>query len=308
MFKKILITGISGQLGSNIAYLMHKQCIDRSIEILGTYNEREAYSNYIRIDDINNVLSNDNHKFNPDLIIHCAALANIDICETNPDLAFKSNVLLTEEICNFFPDSKIVYISTDNVYYGGDHTYTEEDPTISQNNYGRTKLLGEKIVEQKCDDHLIFRTNIYGWDNRLRSNSFLERIFRNFLTNQDNHLFHDAVYCPISINLLFDVLLECLQSDICGTYNIVGPSISKLEFGRLICQIFGFDCSRIKPISIDDVHLQAQRPKILNLSNKKIFNICPKINISTFDQIDNMKTLYKLGYKDDFSNFIYVGD
>lgn len=308
MFKNILITGISGQLGSNIAYLMYRQCKGRTLEILGTYNEQEAYSNYIKIKNINSVLSSESPRYNPDLVIHCAALANVDICETNPNLAFKSNVLLTQKICDLFPNSKIVYISTDNVYFGGDHIYFEEDLTKPKNNYGRTKLLGENIVKKICNNYLILRTNIYGWDNRAKSNSFLERIFRNFLTGQDNHLFYDVIYCPISINLLFELLFECLQSDIYGTYNIVGPSISKLDFGKIICKVFGFDCRRIEPISIDKINLQAERPKILNLSNKKIRDIYPKINMSTFDQINNMKSINQSGYKDKLSNFIHIGD
>lgn len=306
MFKKILITGVSGQLGSNIAYLMYSQCKDRSTDILGTYNERIAWSNYIKTISMNSFLNSD-LDYHPDLIIHCAALANIDICEIYPDLALKSNVILTEKICKLFPSSTIVYISTDNVYSGGPHIFSESDPTVSRNNYGRTKLLGEKIVEQNSDNHIIVRTNIYGWDNRTNTNSFLERIIQNFKNNIDNNLFYDVFYCPISINLLSEIILKCLRLDIGGTYNIVGPCISKLRFGSLICQLFGYSNKKINPISMDDIVLDAPRPKILNLSNKKIANIYPQISMSTYDQINNMRSIYKSGYKDRLSNFIYIG-
>lgn len=305
MFKKILITGISGQLGSNLAYLMCRQCKNIPIEIIGLYNKRDTHSNFIKTMSASNFVD---RSIDPDLIIHCAALTNIDVCETKPDQAFKSNVLFTKDICDLFPNSKIIYISTDNVYSGGDQIYREGDATVPKNVYGRTKLLGEKIVKSMPNDHLIFRTNIYGWDNRLESNSFLERIYRNFVRGLDNHLFHDVIYCPISINLLFEVLFECIQNDICGTYNVVGSSLSKLEFGKLICEIFGFDCRRIKPISIEEIHLEAQRPKILNLSNKKILGVYPKIGMSTFDQINDMKLIYNSGYKEKLARFINLGD
>jgi dTDP-4-dehydrorhamnose reductase len=311
MFKKILLTGVSGQLGSNLAYLMHKEYKD-SAEIVGIYNTRSARSNFIKTykskEFFNSNHLKNNTSFEPDLVIHCAALANIDICERRPDLATISNVSFTKCICESFPDSKIVYISTDNVYHGGSHTYSEVDETLPQNNYGRTKLLGERIVKNICDNYLILRTNIYGWDNRHNSNSFLERILDNFVKGIDNNLFYDVIYCPISINLLSEVLLECIQAEINGIYNIVGPSTTKLNFGMLISNIFGFDGNRIRPISIDDIRLDAKRPKLLNLSNKKISDIYPRINLTTYDQIDAMKLLYKSGYKEKLAKFISIGD
>lgn len=312
MFKKILITGISGQLGSNLAYLLYDRLSGHDIEILGLYNTNYAHSECIKTIDTDNIFkqykSKNNRKFNPDLVIHCAALANVDVCETKPDLAFRSNVLFTKDVCTLFPNSKVIYISTDNVYYGGNRLYAESDATISRNNYGMTKILGENIVRATCDDHLIIRTNIYGWDNRAKSNSFLERIFRDLMSGLDTHLFYDVIYCPISINLLFEVLFEFLQIDICGTYNLVGPSISKLGFGELVSNVFKFDCGKIKPISIDDLDLKAQRAKVLNLSNKKTVNIYQRSGMSTFDQIEDMKYHYKLGYKEKLATFIKIKD
>jgi dTDP-4-dehydrorhamnose reductase len=307
MFRKILITGVSGQLGSNIAYLMHGQSNDRCTDILGMYNEKMAYSSYIKTISMNSFLNGD-LDFHPDLIIHCAALANIDKCEIYPDLAFKSNVILTEKICKMFPYTTIVYISTDSVYSGGPHIFSEGDPAVPRNNYGRTKLLGEKIVEQNSTNYIIVRTNIYGWDNRTKTNSFLERIIQNFVNNIDNNLFYDVFYCPISINLLFEIILECLRLEAYGTYNIVGPCISKLSFGSLICQLFGYSNKKINPISIDDIAMIAPRPKILDLSNEKIAAIHPQISMSTYDQLNNMKSIYKSGYKYRLSNFITIGD
>ncbi len=312
MPKKILITGISGQMGSNMAYLLYEHFKDVSLDVLGIYNTKYTYSNYIKIVSSSGFfeygVSKGFFNFNPDLIIHCAALTNMDLCEAHPDLAFRSNVLFTKNICELFPDSKFVYISTDNVYYGGNYIYNEEDITVSKNNYGSTKLAGEDVVKKTCNDYLIFRTNIYGWDNRTMTNSFLERIYRNFANGSENRLFYDVFYCPISINLLFDVLIECLRNDLSGTYNVVGPSLSKLEFGKLIADVFGFDRIRITPISIEKLSLKAQRPKILNISNRKIFNFYPRVDMSTLDQLNNMKAAFKAGYRDKLAKFINIGD
>lgn len=310
MIKKILITGISGQLGSNLAYLLYDRLKDFDIEIIGVYNKNYANSRYIQIVNANSVFSMDNSskvfKFDPDLVIHCAALTNVDLCESRPDLAFRSNVLFTRDVCTSFSNSNIIYISTDNVYYGGNCLHTESDATVSRNIYGMTKIFGENIVKTTCNNYLIFRTNIYGWDNRDRSNSFLEKIFRDLTNGLDTRLFYDVIYCPISINLLFEVIFECLKIGATGTYNLVGPSISKKEFGETISNVFELNSCKIKPISIDELHLEAKRAKILNLSNKKISDIYPGIRISTLDQVMDMRRLYKMGYKEKLAEFIKI--
>lgn len=309
MGQKFLITGVSGQLGSNFAYLLSQKC-NKPCELIGTFNSHGVYSelfNNVRVDlsSIDNVKQTIG-EFKPDVVIHCAALTNMDLCEKDKDLAYKSNVLATKNLCEVFNESKFVYISTDNTYGGGDYVYSESDNPSPNNIYGLTKLIGETQVRQLCKNHLIVRTNIYGWDNRNNSNSFLERIYRSLISNNKINLFYDVTYCPISVNLLFEVIFECIKNDICGTYNVVGPSLTKYHFGTLISEIFNLDKNLINPISMDDLTFDAKRCKVLNLSNDKIAKIFPKIKMSTHEQLIQMKFLLENSYKEQCGQFLKV--
>lgn len=307
--KKFLLTGVSGQLGSNFAYLLHQK-YDKQSTLLGTYNSHPVYSEFfdnvcVDLSSKNNIREELGDYF-PDVVIHCAALTNVDICEKNKDLAYRSNVLATKNLCEIFKESKFVYISTDNVYRGGDNIYKESDDTSPNNNYGLSKLLGENYARTICKNHLIARTNLYGWDNRKNSNSFLERIFRNLKSNNTINLFQDVTYCPISVNLLFDSIYHCIKNDVCGTYNITGSSLTKYQFGVQVSEVFNLDKALIKANSIEDVVLEAKRPKILNLSNNKISQIFPKINMTTREQLIEMKSLLENQYKEQLNEFLKV--
>ncbi|SVD93125.1 uncharacterized protein METZ01_LOCUS445979, partial [marine metagenome] len=161
---KMLITGVSGLLGNNLAYYFNSRH-----EILGLY-----FSNPIMISGIQteqcdltlkeNVSAILTH-FVPDVIIHCTSLANIDQCEKDPELAQRLNMHTTQSIVDTLQgsDTRLVYISTDAVYDGDKGEFSETGPTFPKNNYGKTKLEGEKEA-LRHDPVLVLRTNIFGWN------------------------------------------------------------------------------------------------------------------------------------------------
>ena len=88
-------------------------------------------------------------KMKRDVIIHTAALTNVDECESNKELAFKINVEGTKSVVELAKDfdAFFVYVSTDYVFPGDNGRYKEEDEPNPINYYGYTKLLGEKYGE-----------------------------------------------------------------------------------------------------------------------------------------------------------------
>ena len=79
-------------------------------------------------------------QINPDIVIHCAGLVNIDFCEREPELANVGNVTVTENIARICsPKTKLIYISTDQVY-GDIIDYSENRENLNPlNQYGKTK-------------------------------------------------------------------------------------------------------------------------------------------------------------------------
>ena len=116
---RLLITGVSGLLGNNLAYYFKDK-----YETLGLYNSHPVMISGIRTEacDITSKASIKRiiNEFNPSIILHCASLTNIDQCEIEKDTTRKTNVLSTRYIveCIDNKDSKLIYISTDAVYDG----------------------------------------------------------------------------------------------------------------------------------------------------------------------------------------------
>ena len=153
---KVLITGSKGQLGIALNKLLSKR---KDIEIVNTDIDDMDITN---IEDVRKVLN----KYNPNYVINCAAYTKVDECETHQDLAFKVNAdgvkniaVVTKEI-----DATLIHVSTDYVFEGnGTKPYTEFDAPNPVSAYGKTKLEGEKFVQQFSNHFFIFRTAwLYG--------------------------------------------------------------------------------------------------------------------------------------------------
>lgn len=149
----ILITGGNGQLGTEVCRLLDEQKINyistdsKEMDITNS----EVTMNYIK-------------KINPDVIYHCAAYTAVDKAEDEgKELAEKVNVEGTRNVALAAKEvnAVMVYISTDYVFDGllKDGEYAVDAQTNPQNEYGRTKLLGEQAVQEILEKYYIIRTS-----------------------------------------------------------------------------------------------------------------------------------------------------
>src|SRR5262245_26677935 len=107
----------------------------------------------------------------PDVIVHCAGMVDVDACERNPDQAFRSNAELTRRVVLHTPPACLfVYISTDSVFSGESGFWREDQEPSPRNVYARSKYEGEQEVA-KLEKHLIVRTNFYGWSSGRKKTS-----------------------------------------------------------------------------------------------------------------------------------------
>jgi len=268
--KKLLITGVSGLLGNNLArYFRDKY------RILGTYQQVPVVIEGIETckADIRELaeLKPIVHRFNPELVIHCASLTNIDFCEAHRELTEDVNVGGTKNLVDSIgnPHCKLIYISSDSVYEGTKGNYRESDPVAPQNRYGQTKYLGELEV-LKRERSLVLRTNIFGW-NIQDKNSLAEWILSELTAGRPMEGFQDAYFSTI-YNFLFAGFLEAaIGRDLSGVYNCAGrTSLSKYDFAVMLAEQFNLDGGLVRPISINDHRFLAKRGKNLSLSTEKI--------------------------------------
>jgi dTDP-4-dehydrorhamnose reductase len=281
---RLLITGVSGLLGNNLAYYFKDK-----YEILGLYNSHPVIIDGIRTekcditckDSIKKII----HVFNPSIILHCASLTNVDQCEIDKDITKKINVLSTKYLvdCVIDKDIKLVYISTDAVYDGVRGDFSEDDNINPLNYYGQSKYEGELEIAKK-ENTLIFRTNIFGW-NIQDKKSLGEWILDELQANRKINGFKDARFSSLYTLEFARIIDIAIQKDLSGVYNCGSVnSCSKYEFAIKIADCFGLDTTLITPISIDGFNFQAERGKKLTLNvnklQRKIDYDLPSINQS----------------------------
>ena len=155
---KFLVTGSSGLVGQQVV-----KDLSKSHEVFSCYNKsKPEYGDAVKMDLLNHeMISNVLSEKKPDIVIHLGAMTAVDLCETQQDNALKINSHATEILakeCSKI-NSFMVYVSTDYVFDGNSGLYEENDVTNPLGFYGKSKLLGEKSVQNFSSDWCITRTS-----------------------------------------------------------------------------------------------------------------------------------------------------
>ena len=295
--KKILITGTSGLLGSNLVMSLK----DR-YDVIGT-----DINNSIKFPDIEyktmDICVSDSVKeiifsVKPHVIIHCAAETRVDYCEDNPDAAFLVNVRGTEIIAGACREigSKIVYISTDSVFDGFKGFYNESDKTAPLNVYAKSKLSGEQVVAKQAGYFLILRTNIYGWNAQAKT-SLAEWILDSVSNGKRIPGFEDIIFAPLLVNDLALLIDKMIGRGLGGLYHVnAANKCSKLEFAKMICKLFSKDEALVYAGKSDEINFKARRPKDTSLDISKIKQDLGENMPGVLDGLTHFRQLWENGY------------
>ncbi len=268
----LLVTGASGLLGVNLCCV----AADRGLDVTGLVNTRPLkdtpfsiiQGDLLDIDASLSIIES----AQPDAIIHCAAIANLNVAENHPELAYRLNGEVPGKLANAAASWGIpfVHISTDAVFDGNKGNYREADPTNPLSVYAHTKLAGEQAVQNANPDAIIARVVFFGWS--LSGQRSLSEFFFNHLgAGKSVNGFIDTFFSPLYVEDLADLLLEMLEAKLTGLYHVVSPeSLSKYEFGVRIADKFGFDPRLITPIAAENLDRGAQRALNLTLNCDKL--------------------------------------
>jgi len=287
------VTGASGMLGTSlVAHLSEKHKVfatSRSKGIEGDNIEWDCFD----LTDIA-LLNEWLEKSKLDVVIHCAAIVNVDACEENVELATELHVETTKAMADYLgsSDGRLIYISTDSVFDGEKQgAYSESDLENPLNVYAKTKLMGEKPV-QLMTNGLVLRTNIIGW-TRENSVSFSEWMLKGLTDNIPLNLFYDVNFSPLNVYDLSIIIEKIIQNPIFGLYHCASSDgISKYDFGRKMAEIFQLSDSNINRISVDDMEFKASRPKNMALNINKISAVLEYDFPNAIDAIKLMKRQY----------------
>ena len=252
---KVWIVGAEGQIGEAINEVLDPL----EIEALNTDK------NELDITQTDEVLRfGEIHR--PDVIINCAAVTDVELCDREPEHAFRVNALGARNLSIVArkTGAKMVQLSTDDVFDGlASKPYTEFDETAPRTVYGKSKLAGERYVKEFTHKHFIIRSNwVYG-----KGNNFVNRVLAAADAGQSLSVAEDQYGSPTSAKDLAGIILYLIMTNEYGTYHATCKGVcSRYEFAQEILRLAGKQ-EQLNPVPTPQSDLSSARPAYAVLDN-----------------------------------------
>ena len=282
---KVLIIGSDGQLG------MEFQKISNSYNSLSWVFSTIKTLDLYKLDTISSFLND----INPSVVINCAAYTSVDRAEIEFNLAEIINYNAVDVIsrwtgCN---NKKLIHFSTDYVFDGSNRNpYSENSYTNPLNEYGSSKLKGEKICLKNDSNSIVIRTS---WLYSSFGDNFLKTMIELMKNNNSVKVVNDQIGSPTYAYDLAKVVIEIIMNykTESGLFHYTNEGeITWVEFARSIRELYNLDCEIIG-VSSKEFKTLAKRPKYSLLNKSKIkttFNLeIPNYKESLKDCIEIIK-------------------
>jgi len=291
MKKTILITGASGFLGWRLSHLASD-----AYKICGTYfthSINNADWQLVNIDLCNYRQLRELFKsIKPDGVIHTAAAADPNWCQTNPQLSYKVNVQLAINIAGLASDKHIpcVFTSTDLVFDGKTGDYKENDTLNPVCLYGEQKALAEGAMQERYPEMTICRLPLMFGSPAPASASFLTNILNNLKQNIPQKLFDDEYRSMASNTTISEGLLSALHIKQGAILHLGGSeAMSRYQFGLLVAEIFSLNPKTIITSKQSEVTMPAKRPANVTLNSERAYSMIQYKPASIKEQLQIIK-------------------
>lgn len=265
---KVLITGAGGQLGKEWVNF----CSSHKIPFCSFSSSELDISDKEIVEE--KILEHQ-----PNVIINCAAYTKVDDSEDNKELANKINsmaVLYLAELSKKY-NLKLVHFSTDYVFSGEDEDrtkfptgYSEDHSTDPINEYGFSKFVGEKAIEESGCEFLLIRVS---WLCGNNGNNFVKTMLRLGKERNELNIVNDQFGSPTFTHQVVEDVYQLLRNGETGIFHSTSNGlITWYEFAK---EIFKQRDIKIKlnPVSSSEFPSKAKRPFFSKLSTKKISKI-----------------------------------
>mgnify|MGYP006145831885 FL=1 len=268
--KNVLVTGANGLLGQKLVEMLLP--FSNQYQIIATArgdNRAKITEGYIyeklditNIDELNTIFQ----KYQPDAVIHGAAMTNVDQCEEQKELCWNANVHAVSYIVNECKKykSKLIHVSTDFIFDGKNGPYLENAEANPLSYYGESKLAAEKIVQNSGLQWAIARTVlVYGVINDpSRSNIVLWA--KNALeSGKEISVVDDQFRTPTLAEDLADGCIKILLMEKEGIYNISGKDfLSVYEMVQQVAEFYDLSMDNVKKVSSSTLNQRAKRPPV----------------------------------------------
>jgi dTDP-4-dehydrorhamnose reductase len=218
----------------------------------------------------------------PEIIINAAAYTAVDKAETESALAMKINGeapgVMAEEAKKL--GALLVHYSTDYVFDGSKTSpYVEEDAPSPLGAYGRTKLAGDRAIQQVGCDHLIFRLC---WVYGARGGNFMLTMMRLAREREKLRVVQDQVGCPTWSRMIAETTALALKSTLSstktgprqGVYHLCSSGQTSWHgFASAIIDLMPADgkkCREVEGIASSEYPTPTKRPAYSVMSGDKL--------------------------------------
>jgi dTDP-4-dehydrorhamnose reductase len=198
----------------------------------------------------------------PEAIVHCAALSENRLCESDPELAVRVNVEASIQLARAVTAAggRFVFISTDLVFDGTAAPYDETATPNPRGWYARSKHMAEERVLE-LPNTVVVRTSLLLGSSPRRDRSVEERLARQFAAGERPTLFVDEFRTPLAAADLARALVRLAAGTEGGLLHLAGPDcLSRHALGLLLAAHFGWPDDWIQPGSVNDFPATPPRP------------------------------------------------
>lgn len=265
--KKILITGSNGLLGQKLIDLILNT---KGFDLIATSKGKNRHAiqqgyTYTPMDitqaqEVATIINT----YKPDIVIHTAAITNVDICHTKPELCWQVNVTAVAYLIDACrkANAKLIHLSTDFIFDGKSGPYTEEAEPNPLSYYGQSKWAAEQLIMQSGIKWVILRTIlVYGVVKDLSRSNIVLWAKAALQKGETINVVNDQWRTPTLAEDLATICLLAAQKNAQGVYNASGKNmLSILELVQAVADFYSLDKSLIQSISSASLNQAAVRP------------------------------------------------
>jgi dTDP-4-dehydrorhamnose reductase len=256
--KRIYITGAQGMLGMAVSRLFSER-----YELLpADLEEVDIRQSDLIIEDI--------CRHDPDMVLHLAAMTDVDRCEVEPDEAYRVNALGTRNVALACQRTNAVmlYVNTGSIYDGSKETpYIEYDAPGPVNVYGRSKYAGELYVRELLSRYYIFYT-CWMFGGGPEDKKFVAKIIDLARNNRELRVVDDKRGSPTYTVDMASAMFRFVESGLYGRYHCVNAgSVNRFDVAAAVIEAAGIEGCSLLPVSSSEFDLPAPRPANESMRN-----------------------------------------
>jgi dTDP-4-dehydrorhamnose reductase len=265
-----LIIGSTGLLGSRLSKVLSNQyqltCTHHKNSPLPGFNSKNVALTSLR--ELDQLFFSNNF----DLVVNCAGLTNVEACEFRPEAAWQLNATLPYHLAILSQkyDSRLIHISTDHFFSEHKSPRSEIELMVPVNQYGHSKLAGEKFVLNFNKSATVIRTNFFGLSTQ-GSHSLLDFLVPKLSNNEIITGFEDVHFTPLGASTLASLISEIAKREIPGLINVAGSeTVSKFDFACLVASALGSSRTLVHSGSVSSLGGAVARPSYLALDSTRL--------------------------------------